>query len=178
MNENEKIMGEQIYLRKMTLEDTDLIIKWRNSDEVRPHFIYQKPFTREGHMMWIENMLDSGKGYQFIICRKEDGMPVGSTYLRDIDREHDKIEYGAFIGEAVQKGKGIGTEMAYLTSKFAFEELHIHKVFSKVLAENEASKRSLVKAGFREEGYFKDEVVINGEYRDLTYYSILNPAHV
>ena len=43
----DKIYGERVYIRPITEEDTDLIIAWRNSDAVRPYFIYQKPFTRE-----------------------------------------------------------------------------------------------------------------------------------
>ena len=48
--ENGRIRGEKVYLRPITLEDTDNIIRWRNSENVRPYFIYQKPFTREGHL--------------------------------------------------------------------------------------------------------------------------------
>lgn len=39
--------GQDIYLRLMTEEDTDNIIRWRNTDFVRRNFIYQKPFTRQ-----------------------------------------------------------------------------------------------------------------------------------
>jgi hypothetical protein len=42
-----------IYLRPMTEQDTDLIVAWRNSEEVRKHFIYQGLFTREGHLNWF-----------------------------------------------------------------------------------------------------------------------------
>ena len=44
----EKIIGKTVYLRPITDEDTNLIINWRNSDAVRPYFIYQKPFKKEG----------------------------------------------------------------------------------------------------------------------------------
>ena len=50
----DRIYGERVYIRPITEEDTDLIIKWRNSDAVRPYFIYQKPFTREGHLNWLK----------------------------------------------------------------------------------------------------------------------------
>ena len=39
-----------VYLRPITLEDTDRIIRWRNSDRVRKNFIDQRPFTRQGHL--------------------------------------------------------------------------------------------------------------------------------
>ena len=83
--------GKNIYLRPMTGEDTDLIVKWRNEDFVRKNFIYQKPFTREGHLNWVETMVKTGKVVQFIICTNEN-KPVGSVYLRDIDETHHKAE--------------------------------------------------------------------------------------
>ena len=117
----ERIYGEQVYLRPITLDDTDLIIEWRNSEAVRPYFIYQKPFTREGHLNWLKTMIDSGRGFQFIVCNKEDDQPIGCTYFRDYEREHRRIEYGMFLGTNLVKSKGIGSEMVSLSLKFAFE---------------------------------------------------------
>lgn len=173
----EKLVGENVYLRTITEEDTDLIINWRNSEAVRPYFIYQKPFTREGHLNWLKNMIFSGKGYQFIVCMKEDDKPIGSTFLRDHDKEHNKIEYGMFLGSDDIKGKGIGREICRLTWDFAFDKLDVHKIFSRILADNMASRRSCERAGMKEEAYLKDDVRINGEYRDLVWLSVINPNH-
>ena len=63
LEEREKkdiLEGKDIYLRAMTPEDTDLIVKWRNEDFVRRNFIYRKPFTRQGHLNWIETMVKTG----------------------------------------------------------------------------------------------------------------------
>lgn len=173
----EKIIGKTVYLRPITDEDMDLIINWRNSDAVRPYFIYQKPFTKEGHEKWMETMIRSGLGYQFIVCRIEDDMPVGCTYLRDYDRENSKIEYGVFLGSEDVKGKGIGTEILGLTLEYAFNQLNIHKVFARAFADNAASVGSFLKGGFEKEAYLKDEVCVNGEYRDIVLLGKINPAH-
>lgn len=173
----EKIVGKNVYLRPITDDDTDLIINWRNSDAVRPYFIYQKPFTKEGHERWMETMIKSGLGYQFIVCLIEDDTPVGCTYLRDYNREHSKIEYGVFLGSEEVKGKGIGTEILTLTLQFAFEELGVHKVFARAFADNAASVGSFLKGGFEKEAYLKDEVYVNGEYRDIVFLAKINPNH-
>jgi hypothetical protein len=49
------IKGEQIYLRPITVEDTDLAVKWRNKKAVVDNFIYRKPVTRQDHLNWLEN---------------------------------------------------------------------------------------------------------------------------
>ena len=177
---NKKIVGKQVYIRPITdsEEDTNNIIRWRNSEAVRPYFIYQKPFTVEGHKHWLETEIFAGKGFQFIVHRVEDDKPIGCTYLRDYDKESRKAEYGMFIGEQIEKGKGIGTEILGLTMEFAFKELKLHKVFSRIFADNPASIHSVSNNGFEQEAYLKDEEFVNGEYRDIVLLAKINPDEI
>lgn len=174
---NKKYTGRQIYLRPITDsdEDTANIIRWRNSEAVRPYFIYQKPFTVEGHKQWLKNEIFSGKGFQFIVHKMEDDKPIGCTYLRDYDANARKAEYGVFIGEAEERGKGIGKEALTLTLQFVFEELRLHKVYARAFADNMPSVQSFLKCGFEKEAYLKDEEYINGEYRDIVFLAKINP---
>ena len=71
-----------IYLRNMTKDDTDLIIKWRNSEEVRSRFIYQALFTRQSHEKWIETMVNTVKVLKMIICLKYGYFTVARVYIR------------------------------------------------------------------------------------------------
>lgn len=175
-----RIMGEQIYLRSITDsdEDTENILRWRNSDAVRPYFIYQKPFTVEGHKQWLEKEIFSGNGYQFIVCKTGDDKAIGCTYLRDYDKVSRKAEYGFFLGEVEERGKGIGKEMLQLTMKFAFGELGIHKLYARAFADNMPSVKSFLSCGFEQEAYFKDEEYINGEYRDIVFLARRNPEEI
>ena len=168
------LYGQDIYLRPMTEEDTDLIVTWRNKDFVRRNFIYRNTFTKEGHLQWMETMVKTGKVVQFIICTGED-KPVGSVYLRDIDRIHHKAEYGIFIGEEDALGKGYGTQAAKLMIAYAFSQLKLHKLMLRVLAGNERAKRSYEKAGFVQEAYLKDEVCLEEGYRDEILMACFNP---
>lgn len=167
--------GEKVCLRMMTEEDTDLIVAWRNKDFVRERFIYQKPFTREGHLQWMETQIKTGHVVQMMICLMQDGCAVGSVYFHDIDREHRKAEYGIFIGEEEALGKGIGTEAAYLALDYAFHELSLHRVMLRVLADNVRARRSYAHAGFVEEAYLHEDVFIQGSFRDVVLMAALNP---
>lgn len=165
-----------IFLRPMTSEDTDLIVAWRNSDGVRRNFIYQEPFTRESHENWIRTMVNTGKVVQLMICRLSDERPLGSVYIRDIDRHHNKAEYGIFIGESQERGRGLGTAAARLMLRYCFEEERLHRVFLRVLASNARAMRSYEKAGFMKEAYLRDDVRINGQYCDIVLMAALNPG--
>lgn len=162
----------RIYLRLMMREDTDLIVAWRNSDAVRRRFIYREPFTREGHENWIRDMLDTGRAVQMIICDLDTDRPLGSVYIRDIDRRHNKAEYGIFIGEPDARGRGVGTAAAKLMLRYCFEEQNLHRVYLRVLSDNLQAMRSYEKAGFVREGYLKGDVCIDGEYQDVVWMAV------
>lgn len=175
MQKTDLLTGDRIYLRPMAEADTDLIVSWRNQDWVMENFIYRAPFTREGHLKWIHTQIDTGRVVQFVICLKEQDEPVGSVYFRDIDTTHHKAEYGIFLGKKEVLGQGIGTEAAKLALHYAFSELKLHRIMLRVLADNERAKNSYKKAGFIEEGRFREDVCLDGCYRDVIFMGILNP---
>lgn len=164
-----------IYLRSMTCDDTDYIVEWRNSEAVRKNFIYRGAFTREGHENWIRTMVETGKVVQFIICDLNSDKPLGSVYIRDIDRTHRKAEYGIFIGEAGARGRGVGTAAAKLMLRYCFEEEELHRVFLRALADNRQAIRSYEKAGFVQEGCFHDDVFLDGAFQDVVFMGAVNP---
>lgn len=164
-----------IYLRLLRHEDTDRIVAWRNSDAVRKKFIYQELFTRESHESWIRNMIDTGRVVQMVICDLATDRPFGSVYIRDIDRRHNKAEYGIFIGEPEARGRGVGTAAARLMLRYCFEEEGLHRVYLRVLADNNQAIRSYEKAGFVKEACLKDDVRLDGKYCDIIWMAALAP---
>jgi len=162
-----------IYLRMMTWEDTDLIVSWRNSDAVRNNFIYRGLFTRESHENWIRTRIETGEVVQMVICDLADDTPLGSVYIRDIDRTHRKAEYGIFIGEASARGRGVGTATAKLMLRYCFEEEGLHRVYLRALAGNGRAIRSYEKAGFAHEGILRHDALIDGKYYDVVWMAAL-----
>ncbi len=74
---------------------------------------------------------------------------IGSVYLRDIDREKKKAEYGVFIGEEDALGRGYGVRAAKLMLEYGFNTLHLEKIFLRVLEDNAGARKSYTKAGFQ-----------------------------
>ena len=167
-----------IYLRRMTWEDTDNIVAWRNSEAVRSRFLYREPFTRQGHENWIHSMIETGKVVQTVICELGTDRPLGSVYIRDIDRKNRKAEYGIFIGEESARGRGVGTAAAKLMLDYCFREEKLHRVFLRVLADNVRAIRSYEKAGFQREAYLRESEFLDGEYRDIVLMGILDREYL
>lgn len=139
--------AERVHLRPITAADTEKIVAWRNKDFVRKNFIYQKPFTEEGHMAWLREQVEPGHVAQFIICAAD--WEIGSVYLRDIDREKGTAEYGVFIGEEEALGRGYGTAAAVLCLAYGFEKLQLQKIFLRFVEGNTGARKSYEKAGFQ-----------------------------
>ncbi len=164
--------SEMIYLRLMEVSDTDKIVAWRNKDRVRHNFIYQKPFTVEGHLNWIRTQIEPGHVVQFIICEKASGRDIGSVYFRDIDRVQARAEYGIFIGEDDAVGKGYGTQTAKLALVYAFEELKLHSVFLRVFADNIGARKSYERAGFSLLDGKQEILNIDGVKREVIFMGV------
>lgn len=169
------VRGEQVYLRPITLEDTDRVVRWRNEKRVVENFIYRKPVTREDHLKWMVDKVGKGLVHQFIICRNADDMPLGSIYLQNIDEENKKGEWGIFLGEEAAYGKGIGTEAGKLIIRYSFRGLGLHKVYGRILAKNSASLRMAENTGCVREAYLRDELYLDGKYEDLVIIAMIDP---
>ena len=161
--------GAAVRLRPIADADTDLIVKWRNTPSVVQNFIFRQTFTPEMHRSWLATKVATGQVVQYIIIDKADDKPVGSVYYRGIDNHNRSAEYGIFIGEESARGKGLGTETAKIFTDFGFAELQLHRISLRVLAENTAARRSYEKAGFVQEGIFRDMELLDGQYRDIVF---------
>lgn len=166
-------MNKNVKLRHITEADTANIVKWRNTPSVYEHFIYRIPLTEEDHLNWFHTRIETGKVAQFIIVDTESNTDVGSVYLRDIDKDNQKCEYGIFIGEDSCRGKGIGSAAAKLALEYAFKELKMNRVFLRVFADNIGAIKSYENAGFKFEGKFRDDVIIDGTPYDIVFMAIL-----
>lgn len=167
------LQGEKVVLRPITLEDTPLIIKWRNTPSVQQNFIFRQPFTREMHEGWMKTKVATGQVIQYIIETVEDHRPIGSVYLRDIDLANNCAEYGIFIGEEDARNQGIGTETARLFVKYGFEVLGLHRIYLRLISGNAPAYHAYQKAGFVQEGIFRDMVWLDGRYQDIVFMAVL-----
>lgn len=169
------IESERIVYRQITQDDTDLILKWRNSDFVKKYHIYQKDISREEHLNYYHNQCETGNIIQFIMSTKNDNIPFGCVFLKNVKDSNSKAEYGIFIGYEEMMSNGLGSEACKRITEFAFEELNLHKVYLRVFENNERAIKSYKNAGYEIEGTFKDDEKINGEYVSVIFMGKINP---
>ena len=167
------IESERIRLRPITDFDTDLIVSWRNKEDVKKNFLYRSDFTVDLHKKWLEEKVYRGGLIQFIIeyNLEKNFIPVGSVYLRDIDYNNSSAEFGIFIGEDIARKKGIGTLATKIITEFGHTKLNLHRIFLRLISDNISAYKAYRSAGFVLEGVFRDMRKINGNYIDVMFMS-------
>lgn len=62
------------------------------------------------HLNYYHNVIDTGKCHQFIVNAVEElhSKDVGTAFIKNIDLENRKAEFGIFIGDDSGRGKGVG----------------------------------------------------------------------
>lgn len=72
-----------------------------------------------------------------------------------------------------ERGKGLGTEAVRLACALAFSELGAHKVFARIDPANRASRKVLMKAGFKYEGCLRAEKKLGGKWVNQECWGLL-----
>ncbi len=163
------INGEKVRLRPITDEDTEDIVRWRNDPDVWKYFLFREPFTPEMHRRWLKEKVETGKVVQYIVVERKSCRSVGSVYFRDVNEKNESAEYGIFIGERCARNRGLGTETAKLFTEFGLNVLRLHRISLKVLGNNQVARHSYEKAGFTEEGIFRDFIKLDGKFEDVVF---------
>jgi len=156
-------------LRPLAIEDTENIVRWRNSDEVRKNLFSQDLITPDQHMSYFKKYVESGKCLQFIIEMHSgnQSLDVGTIFIKDIDKHSNKGEFGIFIGEPLARGAGLAKKATIEILKIAFDELKFNKLYLTLFADNVPAFRTYLSAGFRFEGVMREEFCNNGTYIDI-----------
>lgn len=144
-------MNYRIALRPITKEDTENVVRWRNSEHVLNNFLDKSLITPESHTYWLENFVDANKAIQFIILAND--IPIGTTFIKNIQTAP---ELGIFIGEKEYLGKGIGTRAEKLTIKEYFKN-HDKYIIGRILSDNIAANKAVQRLGFELVNVYKNE---------------------
>lgn len=115
----------------------------------------------------------SGIGYAFFIFSRHDQTLQGGITLSNVRRGVAQTgTLGYWVGEPFAR-RGVMTQGIRCTLHFAFIHLRLHRVEAACLPRNTASRGVLEKLGFREEGYARRYLRINGTWEDHVLYGMI-----
>ena len=115
-----------------------------------------------------ERMLGTGFGFGLFV----DGRFAGEINLNTIQRGPFQNAYvGYWIDEAFA-GKSLMSEAVVVLARYAFDELHLHRIQISIIPRNRNSRRVVEKLDIREEGTALRYLEINGVWEDHIRYAM------
>jgi RimJ/RimL family protein N-acetyltransferase len=102
-----------------------------------------------------------------------DGEPCGLVALADLDAADGTGMVWYALGDAALAGRGIASAAVRELVAIAFGELGLRSVYAWIMEDNVASRRVLLRAGFREAGRIR-QATVSGERRvDRVYFDLI-----
>lgn len=159
-----------VEVRDLASEDLDALVHWRNDPAVN-RFLADRLRSRDQAESWFYQLRARDKIWLKAII--DDDQLIGYAVVESIDEKNRKCELAMVIGEIDHWGKGVGAFVVKKMLEYAFDTLHMHRVWAAVARGNERSERLLRKAGFSQEGVMRETLIIGEKFTDLLCYSIL-----
>jgi diamine N-acetyltransferase len=168
------------FLRELVREDLQEINKWRSDEglieKLGSVFRY---IGMEVDQKWFDNYLQSRRdNIRLGICDLKTKVIIGAIYLLNIDWVNRHGEMSIWIGDTARHGNGVGKFALEELLRHAFLDLNLHRVWLRVLSDNEAAIHLYNKVGFAHEGRAREVVYKNGSYADLVHMSCLHDDYV
>lgn len=153
-------------------EKIDIVkkVEWVNNRENNRFLHYDIPIEISKTEQWFDN--NQGRSDRFDAIILADGMPCGTAGLLEIDRRNAKAEYYILIGETRFKGKGVSAEASKMILQYAFQKIHLNKVYLYTEVENISAQKLFEKVGFLKEGCLRADIFSKGKFVDRYIYGI------
>ena len=157
------------------MTDIEKTVIWNNQDEIRDLYMgHPFPVNYEMEKKWYESILTSNiPTTVFGIEIIESNELIGVTVLKGINFINREAEFAAYIGDKTHRGKGYSTLAAIMTLDFGFSKLGLHRIFTKIQAQNTSSLRFCKSASFKEEGLLRQSIYKNNQYWDQVILGVL-----
>ncbi|MER5292749.1 GNAT family protein [Streptomyces pharetrae] len=169
--------SRRLELRELQAADVDALFAVYGSEKATEHMSFE-PRTRDEVEQFVTRSVAASQAdprteYTLAVVERDSGHLIGSGRLA-LDPHQPG---GATMGFALRPaswGSGNGLETVRLLLGLGFEELGLHRVWGARSPANEASARTMARAGMVEEGRIREHVHKAGAWRDSIVHAILD----
>jgi len=158
-------------IRKVSKDDLDYLLAWRNHPDIRNFMFTQHEIKREEHLNWFKVSSEDPKKH--LLIYEEDFEPRGFINFTEI-LESRVVDWGFYLSPKAPRGSGLRLGTTVL--KFAFTDLGFYKVCGQAIDYNERSKRFHLKLGFKEEDVLKDNYFDGKDYHDVYRFGLIRTS--
>ncbi len=155
-------------IRQMTQADLEVVLAWRNHEQVRRFMYTQHEICMDEHRRWFDRA--SADPRRHLLIYQVSDKALGFVNIHEI-AEGGIAEWGFYAAPDVPRGTGIALGHAAL--QHAFQTLSLHKLCGQTIAFNERSIRFHMKLGFLKEGVLHQQYFDGQNYHDVWCFGLL-----
>jgi ribosomal-protein-alanine N-acetyltransferase len=175
------IFGRRILLRPLVSSDfaawrevrrrnVDWLTKWEAQRiQGQPDMVEDRDaFAVRCSARQRERQLGTAFGFGIFV----EGELAGEINLSAIQRGPFQNAYVGYWIDEKHAGNGYMPEALVVLARFAFDELHLHRIQVAIIPRNSASRRVVEKLGIRDEGIAVRYLEINGTWEDHMRFAV------
>jgi len=163
-------------MRPIQMEDADSIFEYRSDGGVNQYQGWIPKSIHEVHDFITNNVSHEmnrlGTWVQFVVIQKDSNKLIGDIGVHFLTSDSFQVEIGCTINKDFHN-KGYATEALKGTISYVFDHLGKRRVIASIDPRNLPSIKLFERLGFRKEAYFRESILINGEWVDDLVYAIL-----
>ncbi|MFT3928206.1 MAG: pseudaminic acid synthase [Myxococcales bacterium] len=133
---------DTLVLRRATLEDSALLLSWRNDELTRQMSVSKHEVKAEEHRRWLEASLANSSRALFVAL--EGALPVGTLRL---DYQHQEAAEVSLTLAPEARGRGLAAPLLRLLEREA-AQLGVLTLVAQILPENQRSAQAFKRAGY------------------------------
>lgn len=176
-----KLVGDRLFLspRIASNEEVERFTTWLNDFQITDYIGRSSNIvTYNGEKEYLENSDKNSNDINFNIVelnRNKLNKPrlLGAISLKDIDWVNRSAELGIFIGDKEFRNKGYGTEAINLLLEYGFKYINLNSIKLSLLDVNERAHKCYLNCGFKDSGYDRNAIFLNGKYHNKLHMDIL-----
>jgi RimJ/RimL family protein N-acetyltransferase len=176
------LVTPRLLLRTMTSADVDEVHAYQSREDVCRYLLFE-PRSREQVAEKVDQharavrLAADGDYLQLALelrdTQEAPGRLIGDSYFTIASTEHSRGEIGWTMHPEFT-GRGYASEAARAVLGLAFDTLGLHRVFAELDPRNDASIALCRRLGMREEAYFVQDMMFEGDWADTGLYAILD----
>lgn len=177
------ILNTELYCERLTINGLHEMHRYSIDERFYEYFEF-KPFTSvEQTKAYIEklqgrigkNQMDRTAMYWFV-RRKSDGYLIGTMNLIFLNYERQSVEWGFGVDPELW-GHGYVLQIQEMLKHYVFEVLRLNRLQGTTMGDNKSTIASVIAAGMKSEGTFRDFYCKNGVFIDAWQYAMLREEY-
>jgi RimJ/RimL family protein N-acetyltransferase len=157
---------------EIDLEESNYYDWWNDLEVCKYNSHGLFPRSNSEQHEWIKQ-IENNEIIVWAIILKTDSTHIGNISLQSFNWINRSAEFAIVIGEKDYWGQRIAECSLKILIDHGFDKLNLHRIWSGTAETNCGMRRVFEKLGMKYEGNFRDGTFLDGKYRDIHCWGIL-----